>query len=182
MAGKSWQQASLEGLAALTVEAMPGVEVLLLDDLAEYLMGAGHRQPPYTVEHGSRVVSALLGAVVNAARFTPSHVPAPTPEITAARAQIVRGAHEFAAGGVGGISRLANRVIPATLGELETHQASPEKQTCLVFSYALLAVASGPRNVLDDESAIGVMQIFQAWDAVLGQGVVLPWRRETASG
>ncbi|MFI7708090.1 hypothetical protein [Nonomuraea sp. NPDC049480] len=182
MTGKSWQQASLDGLAALTVDAMPAVEALLLDDIAEYLMGAGPRQPPYTVEHGSRVVSALFGAIVNSARFAPSEVPAPTPEITAARAQIVRGAHDFATRGIGGISRLAKRVIPAALGELETHQNSPEKQTCLVFSYALLAVASGPRNLLDDESAIGVMQIFQAWDAVLGQGVVLPWRREAASG
>ncbi|HWO60314.1 MAG TPA: hypothetical protein VNO31_09800 [Umezawaea sp.] len=153
MTKKSWQQASIEGLAALTVDAMPAVEVLLLDDIADYLMGAGPRQPPYTVEHGSRVVSALFGAVVNARTFTPSQVPAPTPEITAAREQIVRGAHDFAAGGVTGISRLANRVIPATLGELETHQKSPEKQTCLVFYFALLAVASGPRNLLDETSS-----------------------------
>ena len=129
---------------------MPAVEVLLLDDIADYFMGAGPRQPPYTVEHGSRVVSALFGAVVNARTFTPSHVPAPTPEITAAREQIVRGAHDFAASGPTGISRLANRVIPATLGGLETHRKSPEKQTCLVFSFALLALASGLRNLLDE--------------------------------
>jgi hypothetical protein len=177
MTAKSWQQTSLEGLAALTVDTMPAVEVLLLDDIAEYLMGSGPLRPPYTVEHGSRVVSALFGAIVNATRFTPEQVPAPTPEITAARSQIVRGAHDFAARGVSGISQLANRVIPAALGELETYQDSPEKQTCLVFYYALLAIASGPRNLLDDASAIGVMQIFQAWDSVLGQGVQLPWRK-----
>jgi len=70
--------------------------------------------------------------------------------------------------------------IPATLGGLETHRKSPEKQTCLVFSFALLSLASGPRNLLDETSAVGVMQIFQAWGSVLGQGVELPWRR--ASG
>jgi hypothetical protein len=181
MTTKSWQQASLEGLAALTVDAMPAVEVLLLDDIADYLMGSGPLQPPYTVEHGSRVVSALFGAVVNSTRFTPEQVPAPTPEITASREQIVRGAHDFAARGAAGISQLANRLIPAALGELETYKDSPDKQTCLVFYYALLAVASGPRNLLDDTSAIGVMQIFQAWDSVLGQGVVLPWRKPVTS-
>lgn len=172
-----WQQSSLEGLASLTVDAMPAVEVLLLDDIAAYLMGAGPLQPPYTVEHGSRIVSALLGAIVNSARFTPEQVPAPTPQITTAREQVVRGAHDFAARGVGGVNHLANRLIPAAIGELETHKDSPEKQTCLLFYYALLAVASGPRNLLDEDAAAGAMHVFRAWDELFGQGYLLPWRR-----
>ncbi|SDJ25491.1 hypothetical protein SAMN04488074_101905 [Lentzea albidocapillata subsp. violacea] len=177
-----WQHDSLNGLSALSVDTMPAVEVLLLDDIAAYLMGSGPLQPPYTVEHGSRIVSGLFGAIVNAASFTPAQVPAPTSEIKIAREQVVRGAHDFAGRGVDGIGHLTNRLIPAVLGELETYQASPEKQTCLIFYYALLAVASGPRNLLDDESAIGVMQIFEGWDQALGQGYRPPWRQSTPSG
>jgi hypothetical protein len=37
--------------------------------------------------------------------------------------------------------------------------------------------ASGIGNLLDDDSAIGVMQMFEGWNHVLGQGYRPPWRR-----
>ena len=83
-----WQEPSLRGLAALTIEAMPSFEVLYLDDLAAYLMGAGPLQEPFTIEHGSHVVSLLLGAVVNSAHYKPQHAPSsrgPTPSPAAER-------------------------------------------------------------------------------------------------
>jgi hypothetical protein len=174
---REWQQQSLVGLGALTVETMPAFEVLLLDDLAAYLMGGGPVPPPYTVEHASRILSGLLGAVVNSARYEPEDVPVTTDEIALARLHVVRGAHRFAELGVTGINQLASRLIHAALGELELRKSAPEQQTWSIFYYALLAVASGPANLLDPDAADGVAHIFRAWDEVFGRGFVVPWRQ-----
>ncbi|MGZ4561792.1 MAG: hypothetical protein ACXVXJ_12645 [Mycobacteriaceae bacterium] len=174
---KHWQQTGLDGLATLTVEAMPGVEVLLLDDIASYVMGSGPLEPPFTVEHGTRVASALFGAIVNAPDYATVEAPAPTPEIENSRTHFVKGAHDFAAHGAGGLTQLVNRLIPAVVGELERHKDAPEQQTCSLFYYAMLAVASGPQNMLAQDAAEGMMDIFRAWDDEFGAGFVVPWRR-----
>ena len=178
---EDWQQPSLQGLAGLAVETMPAFEVLFLDDIAGYLMGPGPLEPPYTVEHGSRIVSALLGAIVNSARYTPEEAPTLTPEISTARASFVQGAHDFAALGVDGLAQLVNRLVPAVVGELEIHKEAPEEQTRSLFYYGLLAVASGPSNSLDEDAATGVMHIFRAWDEEFGKGFIVPWRRSATS-
>jgi hypothetical protein len=173
----TWQQLSLQGLVSLRLEAMPAFEVLFLDDIAGYLMGSGPLAPPYTVEHGSRVVSALFGAVLNSGHYVPAAAPVPTPEIATAREHLVQGAHDFGARGLAGLTQLVNRIVPAVLGELEMHKEAPEQQTCSLFYYSLLAVASGPANTLAEDAAAGVMHLFRAWDEVFGQGFMVPWRR-----
>jgi hypothetical protein len=172
-----WQEPSLAGLAALRIEAMPAFEVLFLDDLAGYLMGAGALEPPYTVEHGSRVVSGLFAAIVNSMQYEPERFPEPTEGIELARKRFVQGAHDFAEQGAAGLAKLVNRVIPAVLGELEIHKDAAEEQTRSLFYYSLLAVASGPLNLLAEDAAAGCLELFQAWDAVFGNGFVPPWRR-----
>jgi hypothetical protein len=179
---QNWQQPSLEGLRALTVEAMPAVEVLLLDDLAAYIMGAGPLMPPYTIEHGSRVVSALLGAIVNSTVYVPGDAPAVTDEIALARGSVVQGAQQFAERGVDGLNQLAGRLIPAAVGELELHKGSPEQQTLSLFYYALIAVASGPMNLMAPDAADGVAHAFRAWDALFGRGFTVPWRHVATDG
>lgn len=176
-----WREPALEGLASLTLESVPGFEVLLLDDLAAYLMGAGPLEPPFTVEHGSRVVSALFKAIANAGSYSPQDQPVATEAMVNARTQFVEGAHGFAAKGAVGLSQLVNRVIPAALGELERNKESPELQTCSLFYYALLAVASGPKNLLAGDDADAMMDIFHAWDTLFGDGFRVPWRSEEAS-
>ncbi|MEO9239911.1 MAG: hypothetical protein ABI418_17675 [Jatrophihabitantaceae bacterium] len=176
----NWQEPSLRGLVALEFEAMPGFEVLFIDELAGYLMGAGALEPPYTVEHASRVVSMLLGSVVNSARFLPERAPELTEPIVEARAAFVQGAHDFAAKGGQGLAQLLNRLIPAVLGELEIHKDAPEEQTSSLFYYSMLAVASGPLNVLDQDAAAGVTELFRAWDEVFGSGYIPPWRQPIA--
>jgi hypothetical protein len=177
----NWQDPSLHALAGLTLEAMPAFEVLFLDELAGYLMGAGPLEPPYTVEHGSRVVSVLFGSALNAGHFTPERVPAETPGILLARETVVQGAHAFAGKGVDGLAQLVNRIIPAVLGELEIHKEDPAEQTRSLYYYALLAIASGPLNMMDEAAANGVMEAFGAWDGLFGDGLVLPWRRQVTA-
>lgn len=152
-----WEQPSLQALAGLRIESVAAFEVLLLDDVAAYLMGAGPLDPPFTVEHGSRVVSALFRAMVNANRYQPEQVPAESEDIAESRAQLVLGAHRFAELGGEGLARLVNRLIPAILGELETHKDAPEQQARSLFYYSLLAVASGPANLLSVQAAAGVL-------------------------
>ena len=177
----NWQQPSLAGLRALRIEAMPGFEVLLLDDLAGYLMGAGPLTPPYTVQHGSRVVSALFGAIVNSASYQPGQAPDPSERMTSARQAFVQGAQAFADKGEDGLAQLVNRVIPAALGELEIHQQAPEEQTRSMFYYSILAVASGPLNLLAEAAAEGVLELFAAWDELFGAGFVPPWRQQATA-
>lgn len=179
-ASTDWEQPSLQALAGLQLESVPAFEVLFLDDVAAYLMGAGPLEPPFTVEHGSRVVSALFRAMVNANRYEPEQVPAESEDIAESRAQLVLGAHRFAELGADGLARLVNRLIPAILGELETHKDSPEQQARSLFYYSLLAVASGPGNLLSVQAAAGALETFHGWDALLGNGLVLPWRRVVA--
>lgn len=171
-----WQQPSLAGLQNLTVKAMPAFEILLIDDLAAYVMGSGPLSGPYTVEHGSRVLSALFGAVISSDAYVPDQVPQATPGMERARSAFVDGAHAFAALSGPGLAQLANRLIPAVLGELEIHKDAPEEQTRSLFYYSILAVASGPLNLLAEDAANGAMEILGAWDGVLGAGLVLPWR------
>ncbi|MCW2529156.1 MAG: hypothetical protein JWM76_4016 [Pseudonocardiales bacterium] len=177
---RGWQAPSLAGLKAIELQAMPAFEVLLLDDLAAYLMGAGSLEPPYTVEHGSRVISALFGAVINSALYSPEKTPPVSESMLAARERFVDGAHGLAQLGIKGVDKLVSRLIPAILGELETHKEAPEQQTGAVFYYCLLAVESGPLNLLDEGAATGTMELFAGWDQVLGDGLVLPWRTVNA--
>jgi len=178
-APEDWRQPSVAGLSALTLDTMPAFEVLLLDDLAGYLMGAGPVPPPYTVEHGSRILTGLLRAAVNSARYVPEDAPEVTEDIALARRHVVQGAHRFAELGDAGINQLASRVIQAAVGELELRKSAPEQQTCSVFYYALLAVASGPENLLKPAAADGVARLFRAWDQVFGRGFTVPWRQPT---
>jgi hypothetical protein len=175
-AEKNWQEPSLAGLKALELVAMPAFEVLLLDDLAAYLMGAGPLESPYTAEHGSRVISALFGALINSSRYAPEQSPPVSESMLAARERFVEGAHGFAELGTAGVAKLVNRLLPAILGELETHTGAPDQQAQSLFYYCLLAVESGPMNLLDPAAAEGSMELFAGWDRVLGDGLVLPWR------
>ncbi len=178
----NWQEPSLIGLRALDAAQLPGFEVLLLDDLAAYVMGAGPLVEPFTVEHGSRVVSALFGAIINSARYVPDpdHLPVETPAIATLRASLLDGAHALAAAGEPGLVTLVNRLVPAAVGELELHKDDPAEQTRSLFYYALLAVASGPMNLLSELAAEGAAELFLAWDAAFGNGLVLPWRQPSA--
>ena len=177
---QDWQSPSLAGLRALQLEQLPAVELLLMDDLAAFVMGAGPIPEPYTVEHGSRVVSALFGAIINAGAYTPEQAPEPSEALQSMRESFLLGAHNFAALGEAGLVKLVNRLVPAAVGELEIHKADPAEQARSLFYYSLLAVASGPLNLLSEQAAAGAMESFVAWGEILGSGLVLPWRQATS--
>jgi hypothetical protein len=172
-----WEEASLGGLACVSVETAPAFELLFLDEIAAYLMGSGPLEPPYTEEHGGRIISALLDAMVNSPDYVPEKAPVLTPEISTARAAFVKGAHDLAAVGKDGLTQLICRLMPAVKGELENNKGAPEQQTHWMFYYGMVAVASGPSSIQDEDVAAGVMDIFQAWNEEFAKGFVAPWRR-----
>lgn len=171
-----WQEQAVAGLGALTREQIPALEILFLDAVAVQLMGPAHPEPPYTVEHGTVTAGHLLRAVTDAPLVTLDVVPPPTPGMVAARAAIEVGAHTFAGRGRAGVKHLVNRFLGAAVGELEVHRGSPEAQTRSLFTYGLLAVASGPDNRVTPEAGDGIGEIFRGWDRLIGVGFVPPWR------
>lgn len=170
-----WQRPSLNGLASLTIESLPAFEIIALDGIAAFVLG-GSLKSPYTIQHGSRVASAVLSAAADSGQYRPAQQPATTPAIVEARASVCEGAHQFAARGIRGLTQLVNRIVSAAVGELEIHKGTPEEQVRSLFYYGLLAVASGPENTCSTLAAAGVQEIFDAWDGLIGAGFVPPWR------
>lgn len=62
------------------------------------------------------------------------------------------------------------------MGELEVHRDSADGQTRSLFTYGLLALASGPQNRVTPAAGDGVGEIFRGWDRLIGVGFVPPWR------
>lgn len=175
---QDWQRLSAEGLGELSLDRLPVAELLFLDGLAVHLMGPDAPEAPYTIEQGTVVVGHLLRALVDCSRveLDLDGSPHASAEISEARTAILEGAHQFASRGVPGVKQLVNRFLAAAIGELEIHRESAEAQTCSLFYYGLLAVASGPNNRLAQAAADGIMHIFTAWDTQIGAGFVPPWR------
>jgi hypothetical protein len=178
---KDWQRVSAEGLAELRLESLPAAELLFLDGLAVYLMGPEAPKAPYTIEHGTVIVGHLLRALVDCQNLKIEGCPQSGAEMSEARAAVLEGAHQIAPRGITGVKQLVNRFLVAAVGELEIHKESAEAQTRSLFYYGLLAVASGPDNLLTQAAADGIVYVFNAWDEQIGAGFVPPWRVVTPS-
>jgi hypothetical protein len=170
-----WQRPSLSGLASMTADALPGFEVIALDGIAAFVLGSPP-EPPYTIQHGSRVAGAILSAAADSQHYQPDSLPATTLAIESAREAVLSGAHRFASRGAPGLTQLVNRIVSAAVGELEIHKDSPEEQVRSLFFYGVVAVASGPENECSELAAAGVHEVFAGWVALFGAGFVPPWR------
>lgn len=173
---RDWQQQSVTGLAGLTPDRVPAVEILFLDALAAHLLGPDAPVAPYTVEHASVIAGHLLRAFVSCASLELDGQVDAGPEGDQARAAILDGAHAFAERKGPGVQQLVTRYLGAVVGELEIHAGSPDEQVRSLFYFGLLAVASGPGNRLSQVSADGIAQLFIAWNDQIGAGFVPPWR------
>lgn len=172
-----WQNQSVAGLTRLSLDAMPGMELIYLDGLALHLLGPDAPAAPYTIEHGSAIVSRLLRAVNDAPAVDAGLEPeAPNPAVVPAREAVVAGAHRLAGRGGHGVHQLVTRFLAAAVGELERNRDEPEAQVRSLFYYGLLAVASGPENQCNLETSEGISLAFEQWDRRIGDGFVPPWR------
>ncbi|WP_067438074.1 hypothetical protein [Nocardioides jensenii] len=178
---KDWQGESVTALAGLAVEAMPAMELIYLDALAVHLMGPDAPVAPYSIEHGTAVVSLLLRAAADSAAIEAPVEPGDEDAVAVpARTAVVAGAHRFAERGGHGVHQLVTRLIGAVVGELERLKETPDAQVASLFHYGLLALASGPQNQASAETAESLQATFRLWDRRIGDGFVPAWRLVSA--
>lgn len=176
-----WQAQSVAGLKKLAVRDVPALELIFLDGLAAHLIGPDAPVEPYTIEHGTFIASLLLRAVADAP--TRDIGPPPkggVPAAAPARAEVVAGARRLGDRGGIGAHQLVTRFLAAAVGELQRYQGQPEAQVRSLFYYGMLALASGPENQANAETAEGVEAAFTSWNDRIGAGFVPPWRAPTS--
>lgn len=182
----SWQGQAVQCLGGLSASSARVLEIVYLDALAAHLLGKDRPVPPYTIEHGSAIVSLLLRAVADAEVASADPALATvgghedSDQQTVAREAVAGGAARLAEQGARGAHRLVTRFLAAAVGELEQHRDHPEMQVRSLFYYGLMAVASGPENQASTETSAGILASFDAWDRHIGDGFVPPWRRASA--
>lgn len=173
----AWEDDIVHALKALTGEDVPGLEVALLDSVAEWMLSDGNPGEGYDEGHAGHLVSTLFSALEAARSLQPARQPAVTDGITHARTRVVDGAHELANEGWTGVSLLVSRLMPAMLAELQNNTGERAKQVHGVFVYLLYGVAVGKLTEQDPAALAGLSALFSGWDEVLRGGYTVPWRQ-----
>jgi len=170
-----WESAALAALRDLSLKDMPSFEILFLDELTGWAFSVGNPGHGYNEKHSALVVSILFRAMEHASAFRPTQVPAESDEIVAAREKIVAGAHELA-GTAEGLPQIIALLTPAAVRELEHNAGKPAAQTYWLYHYSLLVLASGKAGDVSEVTLRGITAAFSAWDGLVAEGFVLPWR------
>jgi hypothetical protein len=170
-----WQSAALAALLDLSLDDMPSFEILFLDELAGWVFSVGNPGHGYDEKHSALVVGILFRAMEHASAFRPAQVPAESEEIVATRTKIVAGAHELA-GTARGLQQIIALLAPAAVRELEHNAGRPVAQTYWLYHYSLLVLASGKAADVSEGTLRGITAAFSAWDGLVAEGFVLPWR------
>lgn len=170
-----WEDAINSALAELTDADVPSVEILLLDELAAWILSPANPQSSYDEESGGAVISSLMNALANSSSFRPDKEPSPTSETVEARKRLVEGAHALAAH-ERGIAFVVTRLMPAAITELTRHVGNPGQQIYWTYFFALWVIAGGVEGEQDETVARGLMASFDSWDALIAEGFRLPWQ------
>ncbi len=175
---QAWEDDIVRGLHSLTSDQVPALEVILLDALVEWVVSPANPGSGYGEEHAGFLISTLFTAIDTSRTLLPRQEPAATPEIDAARARIVDGAHELSDKGADGVSLTVSRLMPALMAALSDHAEERPRQLQQVFVHLLYAVALGTRTEHDPAVTGGLEAAFAGWDEVLRGGFLLPWRQK----
>jgi hypothetical protein len=169
-----WEADVISALANLTEAEMPAVELLLLDQLALWMLSdANPASGTYDEVAGGVVLSALLNAVANAADLRPEREPAVGPEVVEARRRFVEGAHEYAAH-ERGIALVVTRLMPAAIAELNSNAGNAAQQIYWTYLYSLFVIASDVSGEQDPAVARGIGMSFSGWNDLIADGFKLP--------
>jgi len=68
------------------------------------------------------------------------------------------------------------------VNELTRNAGHPAQQVCWTFCYALLGLASGVDGAAQEHTIRGLLASFSAWDKLMEEGFVLPWRQQSRKG
>ena len=163
------------GLVELTPADVPSMEILILDEIANWIFSPDNPGKGYTGEHGGSVVTAVLKAAQSAAQFHPEQTPVETPVIAEMRARLAAGVHEMAAAPEA-LSMFVITLMPAVISELERRSGDAASQFYWLYCYALLVLAGGRSGQLDQTLMPGIVASFDGWNELMAQGYTLPWR------
>jgi hypothetical protein len=154
-------------LATLVIDDVPALEKSYLTELVPAIRAMQHEQP-YTNEDSYELIVAFQEAIFTAPGERPSPVPPVTDEMKAYRERFVIGAHSLAAQGPDKcMTRLAVRLVLSMQGEMEKNRGSVDSQLQGVFTWSLLAVASGPDTVHAPlELCGGILQALAGWSEI----------------
>lgn len=181
MSDDDWEDDIVRALRSLTTDESASLEIVLIDAVAEWLLSGANPGEGYDEGHAGHLVSTLFTALDTARTFQPQQQPPVTDEIAHARTKVVEGAHELAKAGGDGIQLIVSRLIPALIAELQNNAGERGKQAHGVFGYLLYALAIGTGEEQDASVMDGLTAAFVAWDAVLREGYVVPWRPRPAT-
>ncbi len=181
MSDDDWEDDIVRALRSLTTDESASLEIVLIDAVAEWLLSGANPGEAYDEGHAGHLVSTLFTALDTARTFQPQQQPPVTDEIKHARTKVVEGAHELAKAGGDGIQLIVSRLIPALIAELQNNAGERGKQAHGVFGYLLYALAIGTGEQQDASVMDGLTAAFVAWDAVLREGYIVPWRPRPAT-
>ncbi|MCX6464091.1 MAG: hypothetical protein NTW05_10930 [Pseudonocardiales bacterium] len=173
---EAWEDDIVRGLHSTTADQVPALEIILIDAVVDWLFSPANPGQGYTEEHAGHMISTLFAAVDSSRSYLPARTPPVTPELDAARARIVEGAHELSAQRGEGVSLLVSRLMPAVLAQLNDHAGEQAKQAHGIVVHLLYVLGLGTRTEHDQALIEGVVAAFAGWDAVLRDGFVPPWR------
>jgi hypothetical protein len=171
-----WEAKAIGALRHLSLNDMPGLEILLLDNLVAWARSADNPGHGYDEVHGELVVNALLSAVERAGSFRSSQAPPESADIVTARERTITGAHQLADAD-NALTLLTTRLMPAAIGELRRNAGQPAAQAYWLYYHSLLTLASGTGDKADDTAMRGITETFDAWNGLMAEGFVPSWRR-----
>jgi hypothetical protein len=165
-----WTAEAARLLGALRRDGVPALEYALIDGLATWLFSDANPGADYGDDAAAQVISVLFGAMSDAHDAEPVTIPPDDDGVGTSRDALVTGAHQLSEGH--GVTTLIMRVMPAVVGELNTHAGDPGKQLHSAYFYLLLAVATGTGELGEPEVAEGLLASFTAWDGLFASGAV----------
>ncbi len=163
------------GFGDLAPSDVPGLEILVIDEIAGWIFSPENPGKDYNGEHGGAVVTAVLKAVQGASKFHPDRVPPESVAVMQMRERVLEGAHQIAAA-PNALSTFVVTLMPAVISELERLAGDPASQLYWLYCYSLLVLAGGRSGDLDQNLMIGIMASFDGWNDLMSAGFTLPWR------
>ena len=169
------QPTSGASLAGLDSTDIPGLEILVIDEIANWIFSPQNPGQGYSGEHGGAVVTAVLKAVQGSSGFRPERIPEESPAVTVMRARLLSGIREIGSNPEA-LSMFVITLMPAVISELERRSGDPTSQVYWLYCYSLLVLAGGRLGRLDQDLMPGIMESFDSWNELMSQGYTLPWR------
>jgi hypothetical protein len=134
----------LDALSEIDLAHMPDFERAFLQLLVAFALMVPKGGPVDTslaTAPAAQMQLALTGAYGDLSGLPEPEVNA---EITAYRTAIVEGAHSFSADGAKGLQHLVVRLVPIGRGQMADNGGNPDELVQGLFTWMIMAVASGP--------------------------------------